>query len=156
MKKLLFTLIIVIFTSMATASIYYDTGLNYTIGATNPNDGTIYLGSSVNDSLVVLDYNTANSPGTHLKVVNGGFGPSIWAYNNSMFTVSGGSSGMIYAFDNSVVEINEGFSVDMNARNNSTVILRGGVITNTFHAQNDSTVEISGGSIGEWLVLCPG
>ena len=71
MKKLLFTLIIVIFTSMATASIYYDTGLNYTIGATNPNDSTIYLGSNIND-FITLDYYTVNSPGTHLELVDGG------------------------------------------------------------------------------------
>lgn len=171
MKKLLFTLIIVVFTSMATASIYYDTGLSYTIGGTNPNDGTIYLGSNIND-YITLDYHTVNSPGTHLELVDGGSAYYVNAYGYSSVTISGGSIeqslemrginsviinngsvGGVWIGDDSTLQIYDGtISYGIESMGNSTTIINGGAIGSNVEAWGESTIEIHGGTIDQRLM----
>ncbi len=136
MKKLLLFLILAVFALTAEANVYYDTGLSYTIGGVNPDDGTIYLGSSVNDR-INLDYYTVNSPGTHLNlniggsIESGAIETSLFMKNNSSATISGGLIGG-----------------DFGMRDNTVATISGGLIGGDFFASDDSVATMSGGSVG--------
>jgi hypothetical protein len=115
MKNLLFFLIITVSITTAGAEVYYDTGLTYTIGDTNPYDGTIYIGNNINGP-IFLDSYIANDPGTHLNLNSGGSIGTLFTEHNSTATINGGI-------------VNGGLYV----RNNSTVVMSGGAVTNRFN-----------------------
>ena len=138
-------LCVLILKSEVIATVYfYDTGLSYTIGAVPGND--TYLGSIVNDDLW-LDYNTANTPGTHLNLADGGsVGGDLEAFGNSSVNISGGSVGNhTHSHDNSSVTISGGSAgINIYASDNSTITMNGGSVGYGLRAYGNGMIYLDG------------
>ena len=126
------------------ATVYYDTGLSYTIGAVPGND--IYLGNIVDDDLS-LDRNIVNTPGTHLNLTAGGtVAMDLNTHGNSSVTIIGGSVGYhTHSHENSNVTISGGFAGNnVYASHNSTITMNGGSVGNGFRVYDNGMVYLDG------------
>jgi len=130
---------IALFQSAASAYdyVYIDDGANHVIG-----DDTFQ------NSYIVLDYHTANNPGTHFQIVDGG---NVWqfsTYNNSTITVDGGSiSNMIIGSSNSEIVVDGGTVGTIWADGHSSVTVNGGAINGFISAFGNGTAEVRGGTL---------
>lgn len=97
---------------------------------------------------VRLDYHTANDPGTHVDLVNGGMVFSLTVYNNGSIAMPGGTvEERILARDNSTVHMSGGLvDYGLIVLDNSTITMSGGTV-GVIYADRDSAVTISGGTI---------
>lgn len=123
------------------ATVYIDDGASHTI-----NDSTYQ------NDLLWLDYYTANTPGTHVELVDGGTVRMFLPFNNSSIMINGGIvDGSNVAIDtqgDNIVTINGGtMTGDIASNNNSRIFVNGGFIEDLF-AYDTGIVEVSGGLIG--------
>ena len=139
MKKIneLLTILIIIASSSAMAGVHYywDDGVSHTIDYSDPWVSVVYL-----------DSNIANDPGTHLDVTGNGEIGTLLMYNNSTATINGVVVGTIYARDYSIVNIiGSVYESNVCAYGNSRVNISGGNV-GVIYANNSSTVYMSGGT----------
>jgi len=146
-------LTIILICSTSQAVIYYDDGGTHTI-------------STGSNEIVVLDYNTANDPGTHLELVDPGYLGNILTYNNSTALISGGNVfGTITLYDASVVTRSGGYFFGATGvADHAKIIITGGMNfgsgvtaqdfgsidfsegkTQFIHAYGNATITTSGG-----------
>ncbi|OHB58945.1 MAG: hypothetical protein A2Y07_04690 [Planctomycetes bacterium GWF2_50_10] len=141
-------------TRFATAygSVYFDDGGNHIIGDAAYQNTNVYL-----------DPYTANIPGTHAQVINGGvvnylgaannstievdggaINYGIQASGNSKIVVNGGTVGRIWADIHSLVAVNGGSIDTVNACGNGIAEIRGGAIFSAIHAWNSGKICLYG------------
>jgi hypothetical protein len=159
-------ILLILFCGKYGVAVTYDTGLSYTIGGTNPMDGTIYLGSIITGD-VSLDETVSNNPGTDLNLSTGGLiSRYLFTQNYSTVTLSGGSVGKtllsngnssvtmnagtvpsLGAFGHSFITMKGGTAGHLTGYDNSTVTMSGGMVEGHLGASGNSTVTMSGGSV---------
>ena len=96
--------------------VYWDDGGSHTI-----NDDTYRA------DWVYLDYYTANDPGTHADLVDGGEVGILGAYNNATITMTGGWADYISCYGNSNMTVTGGLT-GVSAHDTSTINISGGDI----------------------------
>ena len=112
MKKIMMMLLLV--HSVPAMAVYFDDGISHTIDY------------SIGE--VMLDYYTANSPGTHVNLVDGGqVGDDIETFNSSTVTMSGGLVlDCLEAFDRGTITVSGGsIGDDLWALKSGTIYLEG-------------------------------
>jgi len=108
-------------------------------------DGGSYL---INDETyktdwVHVDYNTANDPGTHVDLVDGGEVNMLLAYNNATVTMTGGWADFISCYNDSTINVTGGLA-PLRAHDNSTINISGGDVG--AEAWGNSIINIYDGS----------
>jgi hypothetical protein len=103
---------------------------------------------SYEDVSVRVDYNIANSPGTHLIVADGAnIGRALSAYHNGQITMTGGTAVNIISYDNSRVTFTNNANAGyIAAVDNCHLYISGGTISQNIQAHYNSTIYISGGN----------
>ena len=137
-------LAVLVFNSVSMANVVFiDDGLSHTV-----NDSTYQ-----NDT-VLLDHYSANNPGTHVNLVDGGMVKSLNAENNSTIHMTGGSAEWLDALFNSNIQISGGSVGCIHASHNATIAMSGGTVVGAdFIAGDNSAITITGGSIGADLIV---
>ena len=140
MEKLMIICLIVLTVNHVSVGVYIDDGLPHIF------DDSTYWYQSFD-----LDKYTANTPGTHVDLVDGGEVGFLTAYNNATINMSGGLVNYsLQATDNGTITMSGG-SIDgqLSVAGNSTVIITGcDWIDMGIQTQQNAVVTISGGEIG--------
>lgn len=108
--------VLAVTTASVEAVVFIDDGIPHTFS-----DNTYELEN------VWLDYNTANTPGTHVDVVDGGTVDSLYAFNNSTVTMTGGTiTNVLGTYGDGTVTLLGGIlNGPLDARENGAIYLNG-------------------------------
>jgi hypothetical protein len=114
--------------------------------------------SKYQNDYIYLDSKTANNPGTHFELAEGGVISGIYAHSSSIVTIDGGSvNGYLFTYDNSHVEIRSGLVNNwLDADDYSTVVVDGGSIGGNLQVNNNGIIHVKGGTVGYRLVATGG
>jgi hypothetical protein len=126
--------------SAAHATVDFDSGGTETFNS--------YEGDSVR-----VDYNIANSPGTHLRVTDGAYiDRALSAYHNGQIIMTGGTAANITSYDNSRVTFTDNANASyVAAVDNCRMRISGGTISQNIQAYGDSSIDITGGNFTKGL-----
>lgn len=129
------------YSTVMASRVYIDDGLSHVINDSSHVDDTLWL-----------DYNSDNTHGTHIEMVDGGEVALFLPFNNSTITIHGGTvdrgNVAIDTQGDNLITINGGtFIGDVASNNNSRIYVNGGNFHDDLYACDTGIVEISGGSI---------
>jgi len=161
MRKLIFVCLFFLIVNSVSATIYIDDGLSHTV------DDLTYQAESFS-----LDYNTANNPGTHVDLVDGGEVGTLNMYNNSSITMAGGSvvnylnlndftsatmlggsvGESVFLTENATATMSDmSVGVSFSLTDNASATINSGSIEEDLVAFKNSSINMSGGSVGDSL-----
>ena len=138
MKKVIVICLVVFCVNHASADIYIDDGLPHTF------DDSTYWYQEVD-----LDRYTANTPGTHVDLVDGGEVGMLFAHNNASINMTGGwVEHTVGVFDNATFNMSGGsIGSAINATGNSNITISDGFIDFLIVTTGNVNVTMTGGSV---------